>query len=1133
MIPLFIAAGAVMLTASAVAWLYDKKTEEEKSRQNNAYKERDNYRSDFNSKSQNEKQGFSEEQKKQASKYKSLMLTEIKQLSKKIAPISDAIDQLFQVIQLEMNAETTSPYRRSALLREYSRTQDAKTRLDEYGIYLNFEKQRVDRLWKQQQFTKLMKLELADALLPLEWLYEGKLVLADLTDIGKPLPNFKHRLIFSGNREQQQALAVSYGDDFPVLVVRKGERNDGAFFGCVAKGICFHDHIRANEPVEMRVERYLPKDKAYHGTLFGNMVHVQLPEMNLLHPSLRCINGQSVPVYFDAYDSILKSNPSRKCNFKGRVPSPSVSAKPPAFIGQDELEIYIETEEQQLNSITDDQFYDDHNQWTLLDNDIGTKEITLGKATVRVQCIPSSDLDGLCVTKISQCLTAQVGVDLPFDFILASKSLGPSKYFSWPYGLEQMYTFASQALINSDTVQQRIKQVEFFKRWQRVIEYQKKMESERGVEFDFTPELLERHNYRLLITQSQIQQAAVDDRSIITLVKEIENSGYLSFAYSCRLMVWDKERGDYLPAIDKHRVNQTVFSVTKAGALEIRTPLIEKFNNISFNKEQKFKLLISLPNAALQRQQQALNALFEDRMVEPALKDIFLSPGSYQPQHLGQWQKQDIIWKDNLTESQKEVVTKALSAKHIAMVQGPPGTGKTTTIVEMLYQLISHNPKQRILVVSQQNTAVDNAINKFKKKYPQLIAESVGIVRVGNPDKIDAGMGENHFDKVYEDFLADQSRYINSKIQTMDSEAKRSASYQWAALLREMEAKVGSKKVSDEFFSLMLSDKNLIGATCVGLAGRKAGVDHLYFDLAIVDEAGRATVPELLIPLLRSKKAILIGDHHQLPPSIAPVLRDDSAIKEMGFLKETFLENSFFEVLFDQLPPACTASLKEQFRMSPPIGDLVADLFYTKNGQRQLFNGAGDKFDNSAYAVKDCLVWHDVIGKQKRPKNSTSIENIEEAIVITDFLQNIARKQTTLIDVAVITPYGAQKRRIRQMLCKGGAGSNLIKLGKLSIKVDTVDSFQGSEAELVCYSTVRTFGSLEFLLDKKRLNVACSRAKQSLVFFGHSQHLKKWIPKKDEINLFVEILGRAKFVKTTRNNSELNQSNKFQSKERI
>ncbi|KGJ91610.1 DEAD/DEAH box helicase [Thalassotalea sp. ND16A] len=1107
--PIFAAAAGVILTASAVAWFFDQKTDEEKRRQNRAYQERDNIRSRFKSAAEQESGYFTAAQKKQADLHKTLLLKEIEQLSKKITPISESLSELYKIIQSEIAADTTSPYRRSALLREYARIQDAQKRLDEYQKYLEFEKQQINAYWQQQRYGQLIDLDVADALLPLEWLYEGKLVLAELSDIGRLQPKFKHRLLFSGSREQQQALALGCGDDFPILVVREGNKNDGTFFGCVAKGLCFHDHIRSNTPALMVVERSLAKDKAYLGTLFDGLIKVQLPDMALLHPSLKCIPGQKLSVFFDAFDSTLSCNPAGKPNQSGWMPPPTVSAKPPAFLGQDHLELYIEVDEQHLENITDEQFYSGQSRWTLIGHDYETNEVVFGKASVQLSCVPTMTNDGLSVIKISQHKTAQIGVDLPFDFILASKAIKPNEYFSWPYGLEQLYTFVSQALIDKNSTKERLKQVEFFKRWQRVVDYQKKVESECFVEFDATPELVESNSHFLIIPKECIQQACINDKTIITFIKDIEKAEYLSLHRSFHLLIWDEDRGDYLPAIDKNRVNHSNISITSEQSVEIRAVLFN-FNNINLNEKQKFKFVVTKPNPALKRQQQALDALFEDRLVELRLKDIFLSPSSYQSEYLAHWKDKDIEWSDSLTPSQQDVVRTALTAKHIAMIQGPPGTGKTTTIVEMLYQLISHNPNQRILVVSQQNTAVDNAIIKFKKRYPELIADGVNIVRIGNPVKLDDEIMEDHFDRLYDEFLSKQLDSVSRMTHLLEG-GVRDASYEWAALLKEMIANTGSNKVSDEFFSTMLADKNLIGATCVGLAARKAGVDHLDFDIAIVDEAGRATVPELLIPLLRSKKAILIGDHHQLPPSIAPVLLDDSAKNELDFLKETFLKNSFFEVLFEQLPDDCTASLKEQFRMAAPIGDLVADLFYTRNGERQLFNGAGDTSDTSSFVHPACLIWQDVRGEQKKPHNSTSIENLDEAIAIRDFLLEIAKKQQVPIDVAVITPYGAQKMKIRQLLNKDS-----IRLGKLNIKVDTVDSFQGSEAELVCYSTVRTYGSLQFLLDRKRLNVACSRAKQNLVFFGHSQFLKKWRPKNDETNLFVEILKRTKLISPVR-----------------
>jgi superfamily I DNA and/or RNA helicase len=141
-----------------------------------------------------------------------------------------------------------------------------------------------------------------------------------------------------------------------------------------------------------------------------------------------------------------------------------------------------------------------------------------------------------------------------------------------------------------------------------------------------------------------------------------------------------------------------------------------------------------------------------------------------------------------------------------------------------------------------------------------------------------------------------------------------------------------------------------------------------------------------------------------------------------------------------------------------------------------------------------------------------SQENVREAEEITGFLMELADKVNRPTSVAVITPYGAQKERVRRQLRNIGWQNG--QLGPLSIEVDTVDAFQGSEADVVCYSTVRTEGSLNFILDRKRLNVACSRAKLHLLFFGDSHYLSSWRAKgKDGCNLFPKIMKHASNAK--------------------
>ena len=59
---------------------------------------------------------------------------------------------------------------------------------------------------------------------------------------------------------------------------------------------------------------------------------------------------------------------------------------------------------------------------------------------------------------------------------------------------------------------------------------------------------------------------------------------------------------------------------------------------------------------------------------------------------------------------------------------------------------------------------------------------------------------------------------------------------------------------------------NVVGVSCTenGRTLIENGFDQ--FDVAIIVEVSKATPPELLVPMLRGKKVVLVGDHRQLPP---------------------------------------------------------------------------------------------------------------------------------------------------------------------------------------------------------------------------------------------------------------------------
>ena len=103
-------------------------------------------------------------------------------------------------------------------------------------------------------------------------------------------------------------------------------------------------------------------------------------------------------------------------------------------------------------------------------------------------------------------------------------------------------------------------------------------------------------------------------------------------------------------------------------------------------------------------------------------------PKELQPNTLIEIEK---FFDEMLDENQKEAVIKTMSldnGSEILLIQGPPGTGKTTTITEMLLQLLDRHRHWKILVASQSNQAVDNVLEKVYQKEEK-------ILRIGNKER--------------------------------------------------------------------------------------------------------------------------------------------------------------------------------------------------------------------------------------------------------------------------------------------------------------------------------------------------------------------------------------------------------------
>lgn len=419
--------------------------------------------------------------------------------------------------------------------------------------------------------------------------------------------------------------------------------------------------------------------------------------------------------------------------------------------------------------------------------------------------------------------------------------------------------------------------------------------------------------------------------------------------------------------------------------------------------------------------------------------------------------------------SQKYAVESALSEKNIYLIQGPPGTGKTTVIREIILQYISTHTVSNILVVSQANVAVDNVLKGLFTKIPDT------LIRCGQADKIDDKIIDISFEKKYDNYL-----------QKMKS--KTSENCNGAILDKWMEIVNPDKGYNPDIGELIVKKHRIIGATCVGLAKKRIGLDRLIFDLVIIDEAGKALPAEILIPYIRAKKVILIGDHKQLPPTINTALFDESKIEldDRDLLEDELFERSLFDKLFLSAPESNKCMLKTQYRMPAVLGNLISNLFY----ENDIENGQGTFDKKPMYFEKNVnlIDMSKVKDYSEDNSNKVSVTNLKEAEYVCTLISIIRNKvKSQDAQIAVITPYKGQKRLIIRTMLNLGYDPR-----KMNVAVNTVDAFQGDEAEIVIYCTTRAKKPTKYFSDFKRVNVALSRAKNELIIIGSLSYFYKY-----------------------------------------
>lgn len=283
----------------------------------------------------------------------------------------------------------------------------------------------------------------------------------------------------------------------------------------------------------------------------------------------------------------------------------------------------------------------------------------------------------------------------------------------------------------------------------------------------------------------------------------------------------------------------------------------------------------------------------------------------------------------HINSSQLNAIIKCLQASDISLIQGPPGTGKSTAIAELIWQHIRINPQERILLTSETNLAVDNAIDRTVNGTHNLVKP----IRFGSDDRlavegkqfslvamknwVETGQydyvdDDEEDDDDITDVVSKNGKMIlvnwleNIKKRIDHSKMDIKSATLWESMLDRP-----SKDLRQLIFEQYKSHCNVVGATCSSIGEKntknrptkfymnycsvfgevgtkvisKKNIDideddsevviYIYnskdgidFTTVIQDESSKATPAELALPLIYGRKNIVIGDHRQLPPML-------------------------------------------------------------------------------------------------------------------------------------------------------------------------------------------------------------------------------------------------------------------------
>ena len=266
------------------------------------------------------------------------------------------------------------------------------------------------------------------------------------------------------------------------------------------------------------------------------------------------------------------------------------------------------------------------------------------------------------------------------------------------------------------------------------------------------------------------------------------------------------------------------------------------------------------------------------------------------------------------------------------------------------------------------------------------------------------------------------------------------------------------------------------------ISAHKLGEPKQYFDMVIMDEASQCNTAVALVPILRGKQLMLVGDPQQLKPVILLDAKSNHILRKRYQITDEYDYRD--------------KSVYQTFLAADAVSDeILLSYHYRCHPKIIAFNNK--KYYNNKLSVKSSTAEQEPLEFINRKSENTGLKNTSpsEAREIVHYIKTHPDKT-----IAVITPFVNQRNLIKEALNQSGI---------TDVECGTVHAFQGDEKQEIIFSLAltqktgeKTYGWLKN--NKELINVATSRAKEKLVIIGDKEQVDR-LHKSDESDDLFEL----------------------------